>query len=59
MVYDVCRTILLAIGVDKIHFHQVKEGCTKLMEKYGNNPRNWPCREHKAIMSDADHPYCF
>ena len=57
--YDVCRVLLLAVGMEKINFRVVKEECTKLVEKYGSNPKAWPCKEHRAIFNSDEHPYCF
>ena len=59
LAFDVCRILLVTIGIEKIAFIQVKQHCVQLVDKYGKSPKAWPCQEHSSILKDDDHPYCF
>ena len=57
--YDVCRILLLEIGLAEIKIPTVKKVCRELSQAYDDNPRKWPCWEHKSILPDTNHPFCF
>ena len=56
LAFDVCRILLVTIGIEKIAFIQVKQHCVQLVDKYGKSPGYGPAKNTAAYSKTTTTP---